>query len=139
MLDDWQKTIVSIYQILQMTINAIKALSKIRRIIPKEYSVTEIRDKLLGGDLHFGDEVTVVGTFSEYLPFIDPKFILKEARLFPKTLPRTVRLEAIDDVYCGALFPLDQKDAFTEKIIPIFYGIDSKMLEHFTGEMLEMR
>ena len=32
------------------------------------------------GELHFGDKITVLGTFSEYIPFVDPKFILKEAK-----------------------------------------------------------
>lgn len=121
-----------------MTIKAIKALKKIRRIIPKDYTITEIKDQLQSGELHFGDKITVLGTFSEYVPFIDPKYILKE-RSFPKFLPRTTRLEAIDDVYCGALFPLDQKDSFAEEVMPIFYDIDSKMLEHSTGEMLETK
>jgi len=138
-LDDWQKTIFLIYQVAEMTIKAIKALKKIRRIIPRDYTITEIRDQLQSGELHFGDKITVLGTFSEYVPFIDPKYILKEVRSFPKSLPRTTRLEAIDDVYCGALFSLDQKDSFTEEVIPIFYGIDSRMLEHSTGEMLETK
>jgi len=144
MSTDWQKTIISIYQILQMTTNTIKALKKIRRIIPKEYSVADIKDGLETGELHFGDKINVVGTFSEYLPFIDPKFMLRELSHWSitraqKTLPRTVRLEAIDDTYCGALFPLYQKDAFPEETIPIFYSIDSRLLEHFSGEMLEMK
>jgi len=139
MLDDWQNIVVSIYQILQITINAIKAFGKIRKAIPKEYSVAEIRDNLLSGELHFGDKIKVIGTFSEYLPFIDLKLMLETGKFFPRTLPRTVRLEPIEDIYCGSLFPLDQKDAFADETIPIFYGIDSRMVEHHTGEMLEVK
>jgi len=138
-VNDWQQTIVSVYQVLHVMISIIKSLGKIRKIVPKEYTVTEIRDALQSSELHFGDKINVLGTFSEYLPFVDPKFILKGSEPFPRTSPRTVRIEAIDDIYCGALFPLDQKDAFAKETIPTFYGIDSKMLEYSTGHMLEMK
>jgi hypothetical protein len=138
-LTDWQQTLTEIYQILQTAIAILKSLGKIRKVVPKEYTVTEIREALLSSELHFGDKINVLGTFSEYLPFIDPKFILKGGGdSFRKTSPHTARIEAIDDIYCGALFSLDQKDAFAKQTVPIFYGIDSRMLEHFTGEMLEM-
>lgn len=91
------------------------------------------------GDLHFGDQITVIGTFSEFLPFIDPKFILKEIKPVETVLHHTTRLKPIDDVHCGALFLPDKKDAFAKETMPIFYGIDSPMLEHSTGEILEMK
>ena len=69
----WITTVKQLYQILIKTIALIKSFQKIREIIPREYSVTEIRDEMQTGELHFGDEITVVGTFSEYLPFIDLK------------------------------------------------------------------
>lgn len=111
-MNDWQSTLFHIFQILEITIKSIRAVSKIRKVIPREYTITEIKEDLQNGELHFGDKITVLGTFSEYLPFIDPKFLLKKGILFPKNLPRTARIEAINDIYCGALFPLDQKDAF---------------------------
>ncbi|NIO21680.1 MAG: hypothetical protein GTN76_13345 [Candidatus Aenigmarchaeota archaeon] len=117
----------------------MKILTKIKRIMPREYEVGEIKENMQTGELHFGDKITVLGTFSEYLPFIDPEFILKEeARLLPQALPRTARIDAIDDIYCGALFSLDQDNAFANEVIPIFHSIDSRMIEHFTGEMLEL-
>lgn len=136
---DWWATIVTIYQIIQMTIDGIKKFEKIRGIMPRDYIVSEIREELQSGELHFGDQISVIGTFSEYLPFVDPKFILKEERPIENALPHTARLKPVDDVYCGALFPPDQKDAYAKETIPIFYGIDSPMLNHSTGEMLGLK
>lgn len=136
---DWKDVILSYYGILQIAIQAVKALGKLKKVVPTEFSVEELREGIQNGDLHFGDKVRILGTFSEYLPFVDPKFLLKESKSFPRILPRTTRIAAIDDLYCGALFKLDQTDAFAEEVLPIFYGLDSKMLEHTTGEMLEMQ
>jgi hypothetical protein len=135
---DWNEVIFNYYSYLQIAIQAVKALGKLKKVIPKEFTVEEVKEGIQNGDLHFGDKVKVIGTFSEYVPFVDPKFLLKESKSLPRILPRTTRLAAVDDLYCGALFKMDQTDAFAQEALPIFYGIDSKMVEHTTGEMLEM-
>jgi hypothetical protein len=137
-LNDWLSAILQLYQALKIAVQAVKLPGKIRKIMRKEYTVIEIRERLQSGELHFGDKITLLGTFSEYIPFVDPKFILKEAESLPKTLPRTARMKPIDNMYCGAVFPLDQEDAFAREVLPIFYSIDSRMIEHSTGQMLEM-
>ena len=137
-MSNWKDVILSYYQVLQIAVAISKAFTKIKKAFPKEYDVTEIKENLSSGELHFGDKIKTIGTFSEYLPFIDPKFILTKTP-FQLSLPRTARLQAISDVYCGALFKLEQRDAFAKEVMPIFYGIDSKVLEHYTGEMLELQ
>lgn len=138
--DYWLQRISEFYKIIEITVNGIKAIRKIRKIIRKEYTITEIHEKMQTGELHFGDKISVLGTFSEYLPFIDPKFLYandKWQRL-PKTLPRTARLESINDIHCGALFELYREDAFSQEVIPIFYGNNSSILNRFTGDMLKI-
>lgn len=137
-MDDWKSVLLYYYQILQITVKIAKAITKIRKSLSREYTVEEIKENLLNGELHFGDKIKLIGTFSEYIPFIDPQLILK-GKFTQFSLPRTTRLQAIEDVYCGALFKPDQVDCFANEVLPIFYGIDSKMLEHYSGEMLELR
>lgn len=121
-----------------MTVSFVKFFAKLKKAFPKEYDVREIRDNLCNGELHFGDKIKTIGTYSEYLPFIDLKSKLTGTAI-QSSLPRTARLKAIDDIYCGALFKPEQKDAFASEVLPIFYGLDSRVLEHCTGEMLELQ
>lgn len=137
-LDSWYSTVITVYQVVKTAISLVKSIRKTRTIIAKEYAVTDVKEELQNDLLHFGDRITVVGTFSEYLPFVDLASVLEEKQLRLSAVSRTVRLEAIDDMYCGALFPLDQIDAFSEQTIPVFYRIDSPMLQHYTGQMLEV-
>lgn len=136
-MTDWTQIILNYYQIIQNAIQMAKIAAKIKNIVTREYTVDEIRNGLLRGDLHFGDKINLIGTFSEFVPFIDPKMFLK-GKLTEISLPHTARLEPIDDVYCGAFFKPYQTNAFAEEVLPLFYGIDSKVLEHYTGEMLDL-
>ncbi len=136
-MSDWKDVIFLYYQVLQTAVEIAKGLSKIKKAFQKEYTVKEIKENLSSGELHFGDKIKIMGTFSEYLPFVDPKFFLTRTEIQPP-LPRTARLQAINDVYCGALFKPEQKNAFASEVLPLFYGIESKVLEHYTGEMLEL-
>ncbi|MCJ7560658.1 hypothetical protein MUO79_08600 [Candidatus Bathyarchaeota archaeon] len=136
-MGDWKDIILGYYQILQIAVEVAKVFKKIKKAFPKEYDIKEIRDNLSSCELHFGDKITVIGTFSEYLPFIDPKRFLTGT--IPSSFPRTARLKAINDMYCGALFKPEQTDALASEVLPIFYGLDSKVLEHYTGEMLELK
>lgn len=137
-VSNWRDVMLNYYQILQIAVAVAKGFSKAKKALQKENSVKEIRENLLSGELHFGDTTKIIGTFSEYLPFIDPKFFLTDTEI-QSSLPRTARLQAIDDVYCGALFKPEQRNAFGDEVVPIFYGIDSEVLEHYTGEMLELQ
>lgn len=136
---DWKNAMTLLYQQIISAINLIKKLETIKDIIIKrEYTITEIKNDLKSGELHFGDEIKVIGTFSEYIPFLDIKhYLTREENIF-KNISHTARIEPINNMYCGALFPLDQKDSFSEKVMPIFYGLESRMIEHYTGEMLEI-
>jgi hypothetical protein len=136
-MNDWIDIIVQYYQIIQSAIQIAKIASKVKKSLTKDYTVDEVKNELLDGEVHFGDKIRLIGTFSEYVPFIDPKVFPKEKSETP--LPRTARIEPIDDVYCGAFFKPEQRDAFAEEVLPIFYGIDSKVVEHYTGEMLELQ
>jgi hypothetical protein len=121
-----------------MTVTFAKMLTRLRKVFSKEYDVREIRDGLCNSELHFGDKIKTIGTYSEYLPFIDPKSKLT-GKAIQSPLPRTARLRAINDIHYGALFEPEQRDAFAKEVMPIFYGLDSKVLEHYTGEMLELQ
>lgn len=138
-LIDWKNAVMFLYQKIITTINILKMFHTVRNLIKREYAITEIKEDLESGELHFGDEIRVIGTFSEYLPFIDIKHILKHDDKFFTTFSHTARIEPIKDIYCGSLYSLYQKDAFSNEVIPIFYGIESKMIEHYTGEMLELK
>ena len=137
-LSNWKDVILGYYQILQIAVAMAKGLTRVKKAFQKEYDVKEIRDNLCNGELHFGDKIKTIGTFSEYLPFIDPKCFLSGSAI-QSSRPRTARLQAINDVYCGALFRQGQTDAFASEVLPIFYDINSKALEHCTGEMLELQ
>lgn len=139
-LDYWLQRFSNLYKIIDITVEGIKAIRKIRKVFRKEYTITEITEKMQTGELQFGDKISVLGTFSEYLPFIDPKFFYTSDKWhqLPKTLPRTARLESIQDIHCGALFELYQEDAFSQEVIPIFYGNNSSVLNRSTGDMLRI-
>ncbi len=137
-MSDWKDIILSYYEYLQIAINLANLVGKVKKGFSKDFEVSKIKDSLCSGELHFGDKVKVIGTFSEFLPFIDPKFFLQIEGI-QSILPRTARLQAINDMYCGALFAPDQVNAFGKEVLPIFYGNDSKVLEHYTGEMLELQ
>jgi hypothetical protein len=137
-MTDWQDVILRYYQILQNAVALAQGLGKVKKAFQKEYDVKDIKENLSSGELHFGDKIKTIGTFSEYLPFVDPKFFLTKTEIQP-FLPRTARLQAINDVYCGALFKPEQKDAFGSQVLPLFYGIDSKVFEYYTGEMLDLQ
>jgi hypothetical protein len=136
-MTEWKDIILNYYQILQIAVAIARVFKKIRKAFSKEYDIKEIKDNLCSSQLHFGDKIKVIGTFSEYLPFVDPKHFL--TGVIQPPLPRTARLKAINDTYCGALFRPEQTDAFASEVLPIFYGLDSKVLEHYTGEMLELQ
>ena len=136
----WLRRFFDIYKILEITVQGIKAIRKIRNVFRKEYTISEINEGMQTGELQFGDKISVLGTFSEYLPFIDPKLFYRDNKWqqLPKTLPRTARLESIQDIHCGALFKLYQEDAFSKEVIPIFYGNESPLINRSTGDMLKI-
>jgi len=138
-LISWKNAVMFIYQKINDTIMILKMFNTVHNLIKREYVITEIKEDLESGELHFGDEVRVIGTFSEYLPFVDIKHILKQSDKFFTTFSHTARIEPIKDIYCGSLYSLDQKNAFADEVIPLFYGIEAKMIEHYTGEMLELK
>jgi len=137
---DWLVVIASIYKGVTEAIQFINRISKISEYNKKEYEIKEIKQDLESGELHFGNQVKVLGTFSEYIPFLDIKRMLdtyKSENIFNFT--HTTRINSINDTFCGGLYELDETKAYSENVIPLFYHKDSQILEHFTGEMLELQ
>lgn len=134
----WLQIVGYIYRVIEFTIEYLKISDKINEITRKKYSIVEIKDDLSSNELHFGDRITVLGTFSEYLPFIDIKNLIHNEFENLSNSFHTTRIEPINDFYCGSLFTLHSKDAFSNRSMPIFYDRASRMLEHRTGDMLEM-
>lgn len=112
----------------------------IRKKVRKEFAVLEISEALEKGKLSFDERFTVLGTFSEYIPFVDfTTFIKTDIR---SEITGTCRLGDIvkSGTYLGALFPLETKKA-TEPAIPLVYssaGKSTKIFSFTTGDQLKL-
>lgn len=104
--------------------------------------VVDVTERLNDGSLRFGDEIRVRGVFSEFLPLVDFAQLIRfpnhmKYRSFPKQ-PRSCRLNAIDDVFCGAFYPVANIEDPTSNMIPVLYKSDSLLQNYSSGEIINL-
>lgn len=114
----------------------------------KDVEFDKLHEKLQSGDLKFGDSVTIIGTYSEFVPFVNMSEIVRLSKKsdissFPTC--GTCKVGPIEDEYIGALLEENAKGIFRRsKSIPIFfsqkYSANSiKMLNFIAGDIVELR
>ena len=113
----------------------------------KEIELTSLRDNLETGELRIGDRIGVIGTYTEYVPFAKFTQLVessskKQFALQLEGMP--CKVGSVNGVYCGAILK-EGTDGIPagDSCIPIFYSErfskkSIKMIEHFTGDMVEI-
>ncbi len=115
----------------------------------KNVEFEEIKERIQNGDLRFGDKITVVGTYSEFVPFINMSQIVlntteKESYLPPLPTFGTSKIEPMQDEHVGALLNENSRGIYAgSESIPIFfsqkYSKNSiKTLNSITGDIIEL-
>jgi len=135
---DWLSIILNFYGITKLTLDLVKNFRSVyRRIAGDEWIVSEIKENLLSGELQFGNKIKIVGTFSEYVPFINPSTFTNKFEI--SSSPRTSRIGTIENYCCGAIYLPDEKMAASDKVLPIFYDESSPIRNNYTGQVLEIK
>lgn len=136
--------------VIEAIINALleiaKTLRRVRR--EKEVEIREVRESLQSGDLKIGDSVTVIGTYSEFVPFINMSEIVGLS-VKPDTSPLPVcgacKVGPTNDEYVGAILEEELRGIHRDsKCIPVFFSqkyskSSIKTLNFITGDIVELR
>lgn len=116
MVSTWLETVASLIEIIRAGIDGVRAIIGDDTVVAKVLTIKKIQEQMTSGSLNIGDRITCLGTFSPYMPFVDLRTLIEGIGIADSSVQCTCRLDSINNVYCGALYDLDQNAATTTEV-----------------------
>ena len=135
----WADVVTEIIATIAITLSS-KFYRISKDVFGKKFTVSEIVEGLNNGEISLGDNISVQGTFSEFVPFVDFATLIND-----KISGESVGTCRLGDLvsngnYIGALFP-EGTTTSKKASIPLIYSVcdkSKKLFSYSTGDQLRL-
>lgn len=104
----WIEAVSTLISILTNTSKLIKTIKDFgKHIFYKDFTIKDIKKSLNQASLEIGDEVHVIGLYSDYMPFVDLRTLLPK-EYYPFHIFSS-QFDSINNIKCCALFSPEAK------------------------------